>query len=304
MKKMKSKYQLARLNKFTFVIIFLMASAHSNAQLFELKINDAVRGYLFGSTHGPLAGVPVNKSIVINPILISKIVVLETANGLTQAEKQSQLALTSATSVFDMLSKQGAACARDAMNEVNGDILKSSINLRPILFALAFLGNTIEKFSPSTSAFGYDFVVADAGRNFQKLIASIETSREKISILNKFDDTDAVNIIEKLCLVRQDKNEAEKFKRLHSSSIESYTLNDIEGIFAAQRNLYVYLGVSESFIDLFWTDRNKIMAIKIEGLLNNNRKPFVAIGASHLGGNYGVVNILRNKGITVRQIVY
>jgi uncharacterized protein len=49
-------------------------------------------------------------------------------------------------------------------------------------------------------------------------------------------------------------------------------------------------------------DRNVTMTQKIEGYLNSNKTHFVVVGAAHLAGPNGIVNILRNKGYTVTQL--
>jgi len=48
-------------------------------------------------------------------------------------------------------------------------------------------------------------------------------------------------------------------------------------------------------------DRNVTMTQKIEMYLNSNKTHFVVVGAAHLAGPNGIVNLLRNKGYTVTQ---
>jgi len=47
--------------------------------------------------------------------------------------------------------------------------------------------------------------------------------------------------------------------------------------------------------------RNRNMADQIERLLKEKKRPFVVIGAGHLLGKDGVVEILRRKGYRVEQ---
>jgi uncharacterized protein YbaP (TraB family) len=44
------------------------------------------------------------------------------------------------------------------------------------------------------------------------------------------------------------------------------------------------------------------MARKIEGYLNAREPHFVAVGALHLAGPRGLVEILKKRGYTVRQL--
>lgn len=64
-----------------------------------------------------------------------------------------------------------------------------------------------------------------------------------------------------------------------------------------------------SYYDSIWggiyhynihTQRNIAMANGIDSLYKLNRKLFIAIGASHLFGKYGILNLLNNKGYMIK----
>ena len=48
-------------------------------------------------------------------------------------------------------------------------------------------------------------------------------------------------------------------------------------------------------------DRNVTMTQKIQGYMRSGKTYFVVVGAAHLIGPNGIVNLLRNKGYTVTQ---
>jgi uncharacterized protein len=48
--------------------------------------------------------------------------------------------------------------------------------------------------------------------------------------------------------------------------------------------------------------RNRNMARKIEGFLGTNGTYFVVVGAAHLLGDRGIIQLLREKGYTVEQL--
>ena len=52
----------------------------------------------------------------------------------------------------------------------------------------------------------------------------------------------------------------------------------------------------------FVTDRNERWVPKIEGLLRSGKDAFVVVGAGHLVGTNGVVELLKKKGIPVQQL--
>jgi hypothetical protein len=49
-------------------------------------------------------------------------------------------------------------------------------------------------------------------------------------------------------------------------------------------------------------ERNMRMTSKIEGYLNSNGSYFVIVGAGHLVGKRGIVELLKNKGYGVEQL--
>jgi uncharacterized protein YbaP (TraB family) len=49
-------------------------------------------------------------------------------------------------------------------------------------------------------------------------------------------------------------------------------------------------------------ERNRNMAQKIEDFLKTNETCFVIVGAGHLMGDKGIVEILKNKGYPVQQL--
>ena len=49
-------------------------------------------------------------------------------------------------------------------------------------------------------------------------------------------------------------------------------------------------------------ERNRNMASKIEEFLRNKETYFVVVGAAHLVGNHGIIEILKGKGFKVEQL--
>ncbi|MGZ3595181.1 MAG: TraB/GumN family protein, partial [Syntrophales bacterium] len=48
--------------------------------------------------------------------------------------------------------------------------------------------------------------------------------------------------------------------------------------------------------------RNSNMAQKIDGYLNTNKTYFVVVGAAHLLGDKGIIQLLKDKGYSVEQL--
>jgi uncharacterized protein YbaP (TraB family) len=56
------------------------------------------------------------------------------------------------------------------------------------------------------------------------------------------------------------------------------------------------------FYETVFDKRNITMAEKIEGYLENDETYFVVVGAGHLVGDNGLVNLLGKKGYSIRQL--
>jgi hypothetical protein len=56
-----------------------------------------------------------------------------------------------------------------------------------------------------------------------------------------------------------------------------------------------------AYEDIFLTNRNKNWIPKIEEMIRS-KKTFIAIGAGHLPGEEGVIDLLRKKGFIVKPI--
>jgi len=49
-------------------------------------------------------------------------------------------------------------------------------------------------------------------------------------------------------------------------------------------------------------DRNEKMVEKIESFLKRGKKFFIVIGAGHLVGKKGIIQLLRNRGVNLTQL--
>ncbi len=60
---------------------------------------------------------------------------------------------------------------------------------------------------------------------------------------------------------------------------------------------------SESYIQYMLFDRNAQMSNKMDSIISSGTSLFTGIGAAHLGGKKGVIEMLREKGYTLRPII-
>jgi uncharacterized protein YbaP (TraB family) len=88
------------------------------------------------------------------------------------------------------------------------------------------------------------------------------------------------------------------FSLSEENILQTYLSGDIEEM---RQSLKAQLAVSANAYNLLITNRNILMAKGIDSLCKKHSL-FVAVGAAHLAGKEGIIQLLKNKGYTVRQV--
>jgi uncharacterized protein len=93
--------------------------------------------------------------------------------------------------------------------------------------------------------------------------------------------------------------EMDGMKKIMSDLVNAWKAGDT-------RNLHSQVvGEMQKFPTLykkFLTDRNRSWAPKVENFLKEDKDVFVVVGAAHLLGSEGVVELLRAKGYKIQQM--
>jgi hypothetical protein len=79
---------------------------------------------------------------------------------------------------------------------------------------------------------------------------------------------------------------------------EAYRTGNLDWLDSINR----YNSFSSAFDEKFLYRRNEIQASSIDSILKTNQSLFVGVGAAHLPGQRGVIEMLRDKGYTVRPV--
>lgn len=91
----------------------------------------------------------------------------------------------------------------------------------------------------------------------------------------------------------------DRYVRSEEKAINLYLNGNIDEL---EKSLRTSLKWSPEFFDKLITKRNIIMADGIDTLVKKNRA-FIAVGAGHLGGEKGIINLLRSKGHQLRPVL-
>ena len=126
----------------------------------------------------------------------------------------------------------------------------------------------------------------------KKPVLGLETVASQVSVLDSTPiDKQARDLYE---MALDPQKRIQDFKSL----IGVYKMQDAEKLFLHSTS---ELSSDKEFQTKLLDDRNKAWIPKIESAIKVS-PTFIAVGAAHLGGKVGVVNLLRSKGYTVRPI--
>lgn len=156
------------------------------------------------------------------------------------------------------------------------------------LFTISLFTEAMEK---ADYKYPLDVYLQEQGEKKKKEIAGIETIDEQMQALSAMSLTDqAKDLVD---FVNDPTDSRAEFEKMIGLYRERKLLDLYEVITIS--------GMSDSVEAALLTDRNKLMAYRIETMML--RKPvFAAIGAAHLPGDKGVLELLRKKGYKIRAV--
>jgi len=138
-----------------------------------------------------------------------------------------------------------------------------------------------------------DMFIFQTGKKYKKRIAGLENAKESmLSILAVMDEDAKPKEENKTALVKilKNRNPTEVLKQY-------YREKDIVMLDSIYKLMF-----SKKAHDALIVNRNKVMTKSIDSIAKTGSL-FSAVGAAHLGGNEGIIELLRQKGYTVKPII-
>jgi uncharacterized protein YbaP (TraB family) len=179
--------------------------------------------------------------------------------------------------------------------------LKSIIQFRPTISERLMYRNT-KKNSDYQEDTYLDAFIFQAGTKLNKIVLGLENFKqtEELSKLATKAEKEFAGD-EKTKEEKEQKqlwlNEIKGEKGIYELMDDSYRRGDLDLLDSLNKLIN-----SEDFLRYMLCERNRIMANKMDSIMK--KMPlFTGVGASHLPGDSGVINMLRNMGYKVRPIV-
>ena len=265
--------------------------------LYEISGNGLSKSsYLFGTHHWVEAEVAIEIPGVFRVFNDCDVVVSEfvdETNGNNPEEMQRKI-LTVAQmelSLHDLLNAEEALLVDSALNAEMGLSLADMQYFRPSMLTMIYEMAVAERINKNEMAIDAYFQVAAA--ELGKRVCGLETLDKQLDIMfrSKSLEQQAKQLVETIRNASGTKNGVNEIDSLYKSE-------DLEALYEV---LVKYENMTEAEKFLLVDERNRDWMPVIEKYIKADAC-FIAVGALHLPGNDGLINLLRKAGYKVKAV--
>lgn len=280
--------------KSTILALVSAFSLNANAQskqkpvsslLWEVSGNGLSKpSYLFGTVHMICENDFVMKQKVTNAFSKAERLVLE----INMADSNEMTALQQMAMAKEPLSKK---LSKDQLARLESILKKatgvsvSQVDNFTMQAILSFV--SVKTFEcQNLKLYEMEFIEKAKSKNLP--IAGLEKANEQIEILSKsFSDDEVLSYLEK------------NSKELTARLVSIYLQEDLNALFEFATDKEM---MSDKSTNWMLKNRNENW-LKVMPEMMKKESVFFAVGAAHLGGEIGVINLLKKAGYTVKPIV-
>lgn len=269
-------------------------SPHPNTVLYKIKKEDSHPSYLFGTIHLIPKDLFIIKSKVKKAFDNSDALVMELS--LDELEDPTKM-----FAMMGMISMKDGVTLSTLLSPEDLKLVEDYCTSKGMPF---FMLNTLKPFfsavllsqaqnSDSEEMMGYELEFWQMAKEENKEILSLESTEEQMSIFDKIPYKDQAEY-----LVESVKN-------------QNVTMDDMDELVQVylQENLtemadLIYMGdpMVAKYSDLLLDQRNLNWISKIENI-TKDQSSFFAVGAGHLIGENGLLNLLEKQGYLIEPIL-
>ena len=274
-----------------FLVLTGFVFGQNNSLLYQVKSKDKKVSYLFGTIH------MIPDSLYYFPSKLDKIisksdeVILEVAN-LSDQSSLMKLMMLDSGSCFDIFTSE----QKDSVLNWGADLL----GIKPEQFEKGFEKRkpfTLLQLSFQKMISGkirmVDMEIESKAQHDKIPVTGLETVEYQLSIFDKMPAEEMANFI--METVRHPDDGEADFRKM----VQYYNKQDLESLAKLILESDELGSSAEELLD----KRNKNWIPKMENLMSS-KACFFAVGAGHLGGPNGVIELLRQKGYEVTPVRY
>ncbi len=282
-----------------FLLTFVSPISQPNAQekSFLWRVaSDKGTIYLLGSIHYlKRENYPLKKSIQ-EAFEKSRTLVLEIDPQRDTPERAQRVMLERAlyrdgTSLQQNISPQTYQLAEQRARELGVDLAQMS-RFKPWFVAFSLVSVKLQKMGFDAN-FGLDRFLADQAKKDGKAIRGLETLEFQIGLLDQFSPA------EQDSMLRQTLTELDMLDKSLEQIVQSWNSGDAR---ALEKLLLGSMKEYPEIYEKIVVERNRRWLADLVKMLEQGDQALVVVGAAHLVGKNGLIELLRQRGYTVEQL--
>lgn len=277
----------------SFLLVLVSTTTFSQSLLWKVSGNGLKKpSYLFGTYH-----IMKDSYLNQNPKIKSA---YEGAEGVvveTEVDSSAMLSMAMRGLMLDksldkLLSQTDYKLVADEFKKGTGYDLALFNQMKPIVTATMLSLAYVQKESDTLNSFKglpLDLYFASDGRKRQKTVSALETMEEQMAFLFDHDPVEkqAQHLVEMV-------KEKDEMHDMSKSVTELYLKQDLQGMWKMNEKSGNTFGNMTYLLD----ERNHNWMKRLPGLMAS-RPTFVAVGALHLPGPQGLIELLKKEGYQV-----
>jgi uncharacterized protein YbaP (TraB family) len=282
---------------FTLLLAGLFVSAQSvkqNSLLWEITGPKGKVSYLFGTYH-LLGSDYIKEKPNLNLVYEkSETVVVET---IIDSALLPQMAMKTimVESIEDMVDSADYALFSAAVEPLVGAPMSMLNNMKPMALATVISLKMAQDATPDSFQFSgmpIDQYFASKAKELKKNTVPLESMMEQADILLNGESIEVQ--LEALLYILKEKEEG---RQMAQRTMTAYIEEDLAAMLTLSQDYEEEMGDMSAILD----DRNKNWIPKLKPLLAEG-SVFIAVGALHLPGEFGLIRLLRAEGFSLKPV--
>ena len=253
--------------------------------------------YLFGSIHIAKEDMYPLQEEVERAFNVSDVLAVEVdLNNIGHSKRQKIFKETiypPQETLQQHLSKETFELLRDKLSNLNINIV-NFLNYKPWLLSLQLTEIALLKLGYDSNM-GLDLYFLRKAEG-KKKISELESFDFQIDLLSKFTDKEQ-DLLLYYTIINLD-----NIERQMDRLVQAWKWGDVKYMEKILFSAFSQYPEMSFIYERIFVERNKNMALKIEGFLNMRNTYFVVVGAGHLTGQDSIIYILQEKGYPVQQL--
>jgi len=282
--------KLSYLLLFIFAIFFQVHSQNlENSTLWKIEGKSlSAPSYLFGTIH-ITCDASLDKKVVDALEATDQLILeLDMDDPQLQATMMQHMMMKDNTKISDMLSEEDYKILDAFLNKELGMGLSMMNAMKPFLIQASFYPKLMD--CPMQS---FEMELMKITQSQQEAIYGLETVEEQMTVFDNIPYTEQLKD-----LLDMAKNDLEDDKALMNKMLDTYQSQNIEALLEITTEESNSLS---SYQDLLLERRNKNWIEKITSYAKD-KPSFFGVGAAHLAGDNGVIQLLKNEGYTLTPV--